>query len=74
MPHPCHARIIPTLGPAGADRPTIEALVHAGADVFRLNFSHGTCGQLAERGSAGGPHHLGCVGASSVAPEPGMHS
>ena len=42
MKHPCHAKIVATLGPASADRATIEALVHAGADVFRLNFSHGT--------------------------------
>ncbi len=38
----CHAKIVATLGPASADRATIEALVRAGADVFRLNFSHGT--------------------------------
>jgi pyruvate kinase len=37
-----NAKIVATLGPASADRATIEALVHAGADVFRLNFSHGT--------------------------------
>lgn len=37
-----NAKIVVTLGPASADRNTIEALVHAGADVFRLNFSHGT--------------------------------
>jgi pyruvate kinase len=37
-----HAKIIATLGPASADRATIEALFRAGADVFRLNFSHGT--------------------------------
>jgi len=42
MPTPCNAKIIATLGPASADRATIEALVCAGADVFRLNFSHGT--------------------------------
>lgn len=42
MPRPCNAKIVATLGPASADRATIEALVHAGADVFRLNFSHGT--------------------------------
>lgn len=42
MQHPCNAKIVATLGPASADRATIEALVHAGADVFRLNFSHGT--------------------------------
>jgi pyruvate kinase len=38
----CNAKIVATLGPASADRATIEALVNAGADVFRLNFSHGT--------------------------------
>jgi pyruvate kinase len=42
MQHPCHAKIVATLGPASAERATIEALVRAGADVFRLNFSHGT--------------------------------
>jgi pyruvate kinase len=35
-------KIIATLGPASQDRATIGALVAAGADVFRLNFSHGT--------------------------------
>ena len=42
MKRPCNAKIVATLGPASADRTTIEALVRAGADVFRLNFSHGT--------------------------------
>lgn len=42
MQHFCNAKIVATLGPASADRATIEALVRAGADVFRLNFSHGT--------------------------------
>ena len=36
-----HARIIATLGPASSDRATIRALFDAGADVFRLNMSHG---------------------------------
>ena len=42
MQRHCNAKIVATLGPASADRSTIEAMVHAGADVFRLNFSHGT--------------------------------
>ena len=37
-----NAKIVATLGPASGDRETIAALFHAGADVFRLNFSHGT--------------------------------
>ncbi|RZT04190.1 pyruvate kinase [Duganella sp. CF402] len=36
-----NAKIVATLGPASSDRDTIEALFRAGADVFRLNFSHG---------------------------------
>lgn len=36
------AKIVATLGPASDDRQTIQALFDAGADVFRLNFSHGT--------------------------------
>jgi pyruvate kinase len=39
---PCNAKIVATLGPASTDRATIEAMVRAGADVFRLNFSHGS--------------------------------
>ena len=35
------AKIVATLGPASADHATIRALFEAGADVFRLNFSHG---------------------------------
>ncbi len=36
------AKIVATLGPASSDYATIRALFDAGADVFRLNFSHGT--------------------------------
>lgn len=35
-------KIIATLGPASSTAAQIEALARAGADVFRLNFSHGT--------------------------------
>jgi pyruvate kinase len=41
MNRPCNAKIVATLGPSSAERATIEALVRAGADVFRLNFGHG---------------------------------
>jgi pyruvate kinase len=37
-----HAKIVATLGPASSSADVIGALFHAGADVFRLNFSHGT--------------------------------
>jgi pyruvate kinase len=35
-------KIIATLGPASSDEAMIESLFRAGADVFRLNFSHGS--------------------------------
>ena len=35
-------RVVATLGPASRDEGTIGALIEAGVDVFRLNFSHGT--------------------------------
>ena len=38
----CRAKIVATLGPASSDAATIRALADAGADVFRLNFSHGS--------------------------------
>ncbi|MDY0061079.1 MAG: pyruvate kinase [Myxococcota bacterium] len=36
------SKILCTLGPATADRETLRALVAAGLDAVRLNFSHGT--------------------------------
>ncbi len=36
------AKILATLGPASSAPEVIESLFRAGADVFRLNFSHGT--------------------------------
>ena len=38
----CRTKIVATLGPSSNDIATIEALIQAGADVFRLNMSHGT--------------------------------
>jgi len=37
-----NVKIVATLGPVSSDYPTIRALFEAGADVFRLNMSHGT--------------------------------
>ncbi|NDE90434.1 MAG: pyruvate kinase [Alphaproteobacteria bacterium] len=39
---PSQTKIIATLGPASSSYEQIKALFDAGADVFRLNFSHGT--------------------------------
>ena len=36
-----NVKIVATLGPASNDYETIRALFEAGADVFRLNMSHG---------------------------------
>ena len=36
------AKIVATLGPASSDPDMIRKLFMAGADVFRMNFSHGT--------------------------------
>jgi pyruvate kinase len=43
------AKIVATLGPASATPETIRALFDAGADVFRLNFSHGAHADHRER-------------------------
>ncbi|MEO1092250.1 MAG: pyruvate kinase, partial [Pseudomonadota bacterium] len=42
-------KIVATLGPSSATKADIHALVEAGADVFRFNFSHGTHEDHAER-------------------------
>ena len=41
-------KIVATLGPASARPETIQALVRAGVDVARLNFSHGDHASLAQ--------------------------
>ena len=43
------SKIIATLGPASGSREVIAALAARGADVFRLNFSHGTHADHAAR-------------------------
>ena len=44
-----NVKIVATLGPASNDYQTIKALHEAGADVFRLNMSHGTHEDITER-------------------------
>lgn len=42
-------KIICTLGPASNDEKTISAMVDAGMNVARLNFSHGTHEEHAQK-------------------------
>ncbi|MGI9389803.1 MAG: pyruvate kinase [Boseongicola sp.] len=49
MPRQRNVKIVATLGPASNDYETIRALFDAGADVFRLNMSHGTHAEIGER-------------------------
>ncbi|MEO8678943.1 MAG: pyruvate kinase [Vicinamibacterales bacterium] len=44
-----HTKIIATLGPASGDPQVLDALIAAGADIVRLNFSHGTQADHAAR-------------------------
>jgi pyruvate kinase len=41
-------KIVATLGPASRETDVLEALIRAGVDIFRLNFSHGTHDEHAE--------------------------
>ncbi len=44
-----NVKIVATLGPASDDHETIRALWETGADVFRLNMSHGTHDDIRRR-------------------------
>ena len=44
-----NVKIVATLGPASNDYQTIKALFEAGADVFRLNMSHGDHSEIRAR-------------------------
>src|SRR5689334_3984005 len=41
-------KIVATVGPASREPETLRALIEAGVDVFRLNFSHGNHDEHAE--------------------------
>ncbi len=56
-------KILATLGPASSSPDTIEELILAGADCFRLNFSHGTAEE----------HMLRAETVRSVATRLGVH-
>ena len=44
-----HTKIVATLGPATDDLKVLTALIRAGADLVRINFSHGKAGDHARR-------------------------
>ncbi len=49
MPRKTYTHILATLGPSSEDEEKISALIDAGADAFRFNFSHGTHKEHKER-------------------------
>jgi pyruvate kinase len=44
-----NVKIVATVGPASSSRAMLEKLFEAGVDVFRLNMSHGSHDEIAER-------------------------
>jgi len=46
---PRRTKIVATLGPASSDKKTLARMIEAGLDVVRMNFSHGTAAEHAER-------------------------
>lgn len=49
LPRPQLTKIVATIGPASSEAAVIAKLVEAGVSVFRMNFSHGTLDEHAER-------------------------
>ena len=47
--HPTLAKIVATIGPASSSVDTVRSLIDAGMDGARLNMSHGTHADHAER-------------------------
>ena len=52
IPHHRRTRIVATLGPATDPPEILEAVLRAGVDVVRLNFSHGDPSAQVARGEA----------------------
>lgn len=49
MPVDTHTKILATIGPSSATKEQLSRLIDAGADAFRVNFSHGTHAEHRER-------------------------
>lgn len=49
MPQVKKTKIVATLGPASSSEEVIEKMIHAGVNVFRINFSHADHDDVAER-------------------------
>ncbi len=49
MPTRKKTKIVATLGPATSSKETLKAMMRAGVDVFRINFSHAAYEDVAER-------------------------
>ncbi len=49
MPTKKKTKIVATLGPATSDKEVLRAMILAGVDVFRINFSHASYDDVAER-------------------------
>lgn len=49
MPQLTKTKILATIGPSSSSKEQIEKLIDAGADAFRVNFSHGTHEEHKER-------------------------
>ena len=49
MPKVKKTKIVATLGPASSSEEIIEKMIHAGVNVFRINFSHADHDDVAER-------------------------
>ena len=63
-----NVKIVATLGPASDTYEMIRALFVAGADVFRLNMSHGTHEDIARRHGSSARSRPSSAGRSASSP------